>query len=427
MKKIILIILLIPQYLLAADKIQVGLGSSSLIPLRGAQNVWVENKKVVLAAAAGSSLSLKGVSIGESLVRVGSVSYSVQVIHPSQLDSFQELQKITRHLVGLRIQSERGQVSIKGTLYSLSDWKKIAQKKLRYQMRAEISESLQQQAQNYFHSLLKKEKLPRLNVIFSESAEVRVHPKSNHLSKYINLFSDYGILVNEDPEVLESAPTVKVQITVAEVSKRFIQEYGIKWPDSYHAQVLSGGTFRENDLEFIANAFENNSYGKILASPNIVCRSGKEAEFLAGGEIPIMMRSYKTQEVIWKRYGVLLKVKPLADSSGRMSISIETEVSTLDMGNKVGDVPGILTNRVSSHFDLTKSKTIALSGLIKSEDGNDSAGLPILSRIPILGALFSSKKFQDRQSELVIFVRPVILDEDDDSSKQNHLGDIKWK
>ena len=135
---------------------------------------------------------------------------------------------------------------------------------------------------------------------------------------------------------------------------------------------------------------------------------------MAGGEFPIKLTSFGSSGVTWKNYGVLLKVKPLADSTGRMSIEIETEVSALDDANKVDGIPGLLTNRMKTHFDLSTSRTIALSGLIKNDLSRQTSGLPGLSSIPILGSLFSSTDFKDNQSELVIFVTPAVSRPDDE-------------
>ncbi|RYZ78230.1 MAG: type II and III secretion system protein, partial [Proteobacteria bacterium] len=167
--------------------------------------------------------------------------------------------------------------------------------------------------------------------------------------------------------------------------------------------------------------------GRILASPTLLCRSGKEAEFLAGGEFPIRMMNLRMQDVVWKKYGVQMKVRPKADSSGRMSIALDIEVSTIDGSRGVDGIPAMLTNRMSSHFDLSKPQTIALSGLIKNEESNRQAGLPLLSRIPVLGALFSSRDFQENRSELIIFVRPSIVKENSGPTitpNRPHLGEL---
>ena len=104
----------------------------------------------------------------------------------------------------------------------------------------------------------------------------------------------------------------------------------------------------------------------------------------------------------------MLKVKPLADFSGRMSIAIETEVSTLEPAPP-DTIPGISTTRIETHFDLVKSRTIAISGLLRNDSSQSAGGLPLLGQIPILGPLFSSRNFREKKTELVVFVTPDIV------------------
>ena len=92
-----------------------------------------------------------------------------------------------------------------------------------------------------------------------------------------------------------------------------------------------------------------------------------------------------------------------------MNIALETEVSTLDFAHAVNGVPGLLVNRVSNQFNLKGSETIALSGLLQSEKGRNREGWPLLSRIPILGRLFSSQSYRRSESELIIFVTPKLI------------------
>lgn len=364
--------------------------------------------------------------VGVTLARVRGRTESVQVVDPRQFDSYEQLKKACALLPGLKANFVRGVLAVQGDLFRAQDWHKLASLRLRYAMRARLSSSLQDEMQDALQALMVKAKLPRQVLIFSNGVEVRVSPKSLYREKYEELLSPYGVDVVVDSEALEIAPTVKVQITVAEIKRDLTMKYGLKWPSSYAATILRTGKRELDDLPFSASALEAQGWGKILASPNIICRSGKEAEFLAGGEFPIKIMNYKIQDIVWKKYGILLKVKPVADSSGRMSISIETEVSTLDDSRKVDDIPGILTNHVSSHFDLSRPQTIALSGLIKSEDSRSHEGIPFLSRLPVLGALFSSRDFKENRSELVIFVRPSILEEESEHlEKPSHIGDLK--
>ena len=67
-----------------------------------------------------------------------------------------------------------------------------------------------------------------------------------------------------------------------------------------------------NDLVLELKALETKGLGRVLASPNLLCRSGSVAEFLAGGELPIRTSQYFGGEMVWKKHGVLLKVKPVA-------------------------------------------------------------------------------------------------------------------
>lgn len=252
---------------------------------------------------------------------------------------------------------------------------------------------------------------------------LRLNPNDAQFANYERLLKPFGVSIEKYSSSIETAPIVKVQISIAEVKRGEAQKLGLRWPEMYSASLVEGGLLNSNSILVNAAAFEQTGLGRILASPNIICKSGKEAEFFAGGEFPIKIINYKSQNVTWKQYGIILKVKPLADSSGKISLSINTEISTIDDSKKVDDVPAINTNKVSSYFDLTSPKTIALSGLLKNEDGSSKTGLPFLSRIPIFSKLFSSDDYRNNKTELVIFVRPEILSEDDlEKSNLQHFS-----
>ncbi|NUN04413.1 MAG: type II and III secretion system protein [Bdellovibrio sp.] len=401
------------------------LGTSQRLPLKGESSVWIQDREILKAEVQGTYLVIRGSREGKTLLKVGANSYSIQVLHPAKTDSLEDLQRELKNLVGLSSRVAEGDLLIQGRLYRMKDWARLAEvaraREFSYQMRAELSVSLQEEAQEYFQDLFANAKLPPQTIIFQPSPEIRVNTADLLFKKYQQLLKPFGISVLKDENSLDIAPTVKVQITVVEIKRTFSLKYGLDWSKSYSAQVIDANKTSPLDLPFDVHAMESSGQGKILASPNILCRSGKEAEFLAGGEFPIKIVGYRTQDLVWKRYGILLKVKPKADAAGRISLSIDTEITTLDQGMAVDNIPGLLTNRVSSHFDLTRPQTIALSGLLKSEDGESSSGLPFLSRLPILGALFSSKDFREHRSELVIFVRPTILPEGDNGESIGHL------
>jgi pilus assembly protein CpaC len=263
----------------------------------------------------------------------------------------------------------------------------------------------------------------RLRAVGISSADFRFTPEAvatvgkDERDRAEKVLSPFGVRVESNTSVLALEPLVRVRILVAEIKKSFLRRYGIQWPEAVGGSLMPDLTFGLDQVGFSAQMLEQNGWGRVLASPNLLCRSGKEAEFMAGGEFPIPVSSFRSSEVVWKSYGIRLHIKPVADASGRMSIAIETEVSELDESRKSADkIPGLFTNRMQTHFDLARSRTIALSGLIKSGQSEHSSGLPGLGSIPILGPLFSSREFKKDQCELVIFVTPEVMKPDDDAA-----------
>lgn len=413
-----------------AKALTLSLGETQSLALpKGSPRIWIQDGQIIQAEGAAGQILLKARKEGTTTVRVGSETYKVQVLHPDKRDIYKTLKDSLQKIVGLSPALSDGDLFVSGRLYRFSDWLRLSeilrQTSVSYQMRAQMSEPLQKETQRYFSALFEKAKIPPQTIIFEPALEVRVQGSDLIVKKYQQLLRPFGIQILRDEQSLDVAPTIKVQITVAEVSREFMVKHGISWPSQYKATLLAAGGTVFSDLELSLQAMETRGQAKILASPNLICRSGKEAEFLAGGEFPIKVMNYEVHDILWKRFGILLKVKPKADASGRMSLSIETEISRVEYALKVDDVPGIMTNRVSSHFDLTSSQTIALSGLLKSEDSRSSQGLPGLANIPVIGALFGSKEFKENRTELVIFVRPSILkDGDENDSANEHLGSL---
>jgi pilus assembly protein CpaC len=148
----------------------------------------------------------------------------------------------------------------------------------------------------------------------------------------------------------------------------------------------------------------------ILANPQLSTRSGGNATFLAGGEVPIPISSALGQtSVLYKKYGVQLDIKPEADAQGNVLASISTEVSQIDPTVTVNGYPGFLTRKTTSVVNVHSGQTIVLSGLIHSVGSSTLTKFPWISDIPILGYLFKNNNFQASRSELVIFVTPVIF------------------
>ena len=150
----------------------------------------------------------------------------------------------------------------------------------------------------------------------------------------------------------------------------------------------------------------------ILASPRLSARNRGEASFLAGGEIPVPVASATgTPSVTFKEYGIRLNIlEPVADAAGTIRARIRTEVSSLDRSVAAQGVPGLLSRRTETEFNLRNGETLVLSGVLQREQQSDENAVPYLGEVPVLGHLFRSTRFNNRESELVVFVTPWLLE-----------------
>ncbi|MGA1823366.1 MAG: type II and III secretion system protein family protein [bacterium] len=156
---------------------------------------------------------------------------------------------------------------------------------------------------------------------------------------------------------------------------------------------------------------------KILAEPTLITLSGKHASFLAGGEypIPVLQNTSTGVEISidYKPFGVALSFTPTVLSKEKISIEVEPEISEIDLtkGVPLGGyvVPAITTRRVSTIIELADGQSFAVAGLLKDDIRQIVRKYPLLGDIPILGALFRSKSFQNNKTELMIMVTPHLV------------------
>ena len=158
------------------------------------------------------------------------------------------------------------------------------------------------------------------------------------------------------------------------------------------------------------NLMEQNGTASILARPTLSARSGAKASFLAGGEFPYSVSNINGTTVQFKPYGIRLDIEPRVDHNGVIRAKIMSEVSDIDTSVVSASGPGLRTRKTETEFNVMQGGTIVLSGLLKRDTGTSVDKVPFLGDIPILGALFRSKRFQNDETELVVFVTPVAVD-----------------
>lgn len=402
------------------ETIAISIGRSVFWPTPARENVTVSNGAVVRVVDRSSSVKITGVKLGQAVIKTASRTLEVSVLPEASYRNYERLIEASRDRRGLIVDVHSGSLEIRGRLLRWSDWDEIATEMksardgafvfaaiIEPQARARVVENLRQK--------VREAGLAEPDFRFEPFAAAIVPAEPKEAKERMErVLAPFGIRVEASASVVDLAPMVRVKIIVAEFKKNQASQIGLSWPGAVNGQLLPKPEFpADGSLPFALQALEKNGLGKVLASPTLLCRSGKEAEFLAGGEFPIKIAGHKNTDVVWKKYGVLLKIKPVADLAGRMSIALTTEVSMVDSAQSVDGLPGLLTNRIETHFDLSSSRTIALSGLIKKEWGESISGIPGLSRLPILGPLFGSRDFRDQESELVIFVTPELQRHED--------------
>ncbi len=167
------------------------------------------------------------------------------------------------------------------------------------------------------------------------------------------------------------------------------------------------------DIQAVIQALERTGLVRTLAEPSLTAISGETAKFLAGGEFPIPVAAADKQiSITFKRFGVATSFKPVVLGAGRISLTIEAEVSELSSEGAVTTelitVPALKVRRAETTLELPSGGTIAMAGLLSDETRQNVDGVPGLKNVPILGALFRSNDYRRRETELVILVTPYI-------------------
>jgi len=173
-------------------------------------------------------------------------------------------------------------------------------------------------------------------------------------------------------------------------------------------------------------ALEQKGLARTLAEPNLVALSGQEANFLAGGEIPIPVAQAENSGAItieFKEFGVGLRFTPTVMSADQINLKLQTEVSSIDDSRSfaLGGgllIPSINTRRMGSTIEMGDGQSFAIAGLLENNLVESIRQFPWLGDIPILGALFRSNSFNREETELVVVVTPRIV-------KPVHPGKIR--
>ena len=158
---------------------------------------------------------------------------------------------------------------------------------------------------------------------------------------------------------------------------------------------------------------ENHDLAKILAEPKLMTNSGEKAEFLSGGEIPIVIAQALNTSIVFKQFGVSVTFVPTVIGKDDILLEVKPEVSQPDFAHGVSmfgfTVPAFITRRAQTFVRLKNNQLLIIAGLLLRTKTSHVTKTPYLGDIPYLGYLFKSTTYQDQQSDLVMAVTPQII------------------
>lgn len=239
---------------------------------------------------------------------------------------------------------------------------------------------------------------------------------------------------------------VLIEVYLAEITLDDTYKFGLEWARflSSNAPNAQGVVISQQPLDPLTTALVGNiRYSivelggrisaavsaaaadnrlNVISSPHILASNNKEAKIQIGKSQPILTSTYTTGTtgtatnvvegtIEYKDIGIILTVTPRVSDSGLVTMEIQVEksdVNTTALGN-LSSVPVFDKKTAKTVLSVLEGQTIVIGGLIEDTKQRNKSGVPFLSRIPILGALFGFHDQQDKKTELILMMTPHII------------------
>ena len=242
---------------------------------------------------------------------------------------------------------------------------------------------------------------------------------------------------------------VRLEAQIIEINTSAERNLGIQyWSPTIGSSSSSSGSSSDDDLTrgssglfYVGENFKNSrgSFGwlgshisnmnaslqalvtegkaRILSRPSITTMSGQKANILIGGRIPIPTSAGDGQIAIdWREYGIKLNIEPVVDAENKITSKVHAEVSTLDYGHSVTEndfsIPAIASREADAVINVRSGMTMAIGGLLNSQDGKTVTKIPLLGDIPIIGQFFRHTQKTRDNRELLILITPTLVSDD---------------
>ena len=219
---------------------------------------------------------------------------------------------------------------------------------------------------------------------------------------------------------------VNVQVRIQEVNRRTVESFGIDLSaasGNFAANVLGTGlqfifdaqqAISELNISAVLDALENQGLSTRVDDSTLTVLNNGTGRMQSGGRIEITFPSgdgeIATRTI---EFGVIIEVAPRVSNDGTVVLDVSAEVSDVLVPLSEGGIPERIdfsTREVTSTVSLRPGQTVLLGGLLQNSFSQSQRGVPVLSQIPILGALFGTTEVEDDNTELLLVVNADVID-----------------
>jgi general secretion pathway protein D len=256
---------------------------------------------------------------------------------------------------------------------------------------------------------------------------------------------DYAIIEDALRKLDVTPSEVLIEAAIVEVTLTDQMQYGVQWSfagahtvgalsQSMSTTLTPGGaaaaltpTFpglsilytNGSSLEANLNALETLTKIKVVSAPKLMVLNNQTASLQVGDQVPVITASAIStvgtnaplvNEIDYHDTGIILKITPRVNSSGLVLLDVAQEVSDVVPNETSGiDSPSFSTRRIATAIAVGDGEVVALGGLFSNSTNHSKSGIPYLSRIPVLGALFGEVNNNDARTELIVLLRPRVV------------------
>jgi len=283
-----------------------------------------------------------------------------------------------------------------------------------------------------------KDIIPQIKGILSERGDVKVDDRTN-----IMIIKDIPRNIPAVKSLVKSldtkTPQVLIEARIVEANLTFQKELGVKWgfelgggkatargglPDNMLVNLpalpkvgtagiveflFSRGTIQQ--LDIAVSAHENKGDVRIISSPKIATLHNKEAVVEQGVRLPIPKIDPQSGQISieYVEANLKLTVTPHVTNDGHIKMNIKAKKDAPDFATSVGNVPSIDKKEATTEVLVRDNGVVMIAGVYSIEKSDGTEGIPLLSKIPLLGWLFKREAKEDKRRDLLIFISPKVI------------------